>query len=82
MPPNTARNGGRVVDMVTISELVRRSKLGRRTIERAIRRGDLAAVRVGTRVLITTEAATSWLTRSPVKPVVPAAPVEVPHDRD
>jgi excisionase family DNA binding protein len=62
------------VDMVTISELVRRSKLGRRTVERAIWRGELPAVRVGTRVLITAEAATSWLTRTPVKPVVSVVP--------
>jgi excisionase family DNA binding protein len=66
--------------MVTIQEIVRRAKVGRRTVERAIQRGDLRAVRVGTRVLVKVEDATSWLTRTPVKVAVPVVPDEAGGD--
>lgn len=50
-----------------IGELVARSGLSRRTIYRAIARGDLAAFKAGNRTLVDTESADRWLTATPIQ---------------
>lgn len=57
-----------VPDYLTREDVASRRGCGRDKVAEAIRNGELAAVRVGVRVLIPREAAEEWLRPVPIVP--------------
>lgn len=55
------------MEFESIGELAARSRLSRRTIYRAIERGELQAYKVGNRTRINVAAADAWLTATPIQ---------------
>ena len=52
------------LERLTVEEVMELTRLGRRTILRAIRRGELVAARFGNRVRIRPDALRAWLERA------------------
>ena len=51
----------RVEQCLTISELMKRTRLGRTIISQALSRGDIEHYRIGSRAVIPESAAVAWL---------------------